>query len=184
MPLDPAAISDHMLQRPRVRAVDSPARAVPHVPRTLRKRNGPVTHNPARSHPVQRSTAQICRSRCASRVLSSRILGQPRGSSALDDRRPLKLASCWKPSIARHGRTSETVRARTRNAFATSLPVQRAPFASHTRKVWHATPSCRSKACRSFSRGSSAPATRSIGSRLGHAFCELARPETAGTQTT
>lgn len=80
------------------------------------KRSG---HGLARSRPVQRRTAQTCRSRCASRVLSSRILGQARDSSALDDRRPPKLASRSKPSVARDGRTSETARARTRNGFAT-----------------------------------------------------------------
>ena len=52
MPLDPAALSGHMLQRPRVRVVASPARAVPHVPCThdprLVERKPPEASGPAK----------------------------------------------------------------------------------------------------------------------------------------
>ena len=52
MPLDPAALSGHMLQRPRVRLVASPARAVPHVPCThdprLVERKPPEASGPAK----------------------------------------------------------------------------------------------------------------------------------------
>ena len=42
--------------------------------------------------------------------------------------------------LAKRGTFRHSMTGTPENAFATSLPVQRAPFASHERKVWHATP--------------------------------------------
>ncbi len=80
MPLDPAALSGHMLQRPRVRVVASPARAVPHVPCThdprLVERKPPEA-----SGSVKRSVQSSCRRGASRRFQRTGCDGIARRSS-------------------------------------------------------------------------------------------------------